>query len=163
GALPRQLRPNHLAERCSALRGSTSRSAYTIIETLVYISLLFVILGLGYMAMYRSMDASAGLRRNAADIARALKAGEAWREDIRSANRPIRIEKTGAVGVILHVPQTHGEVTYQFSTNSVSRRVGKAEWTLVLDNVKNASFINDKREKIAAWRWELELQPYRKS
>src|SRR5689334_14852610 len=67
--------------------------AFTLIELLVYMSMLLVIIALGYTALYRSMDASTGLRRNASDITHALNAGERWREDVRAATRPLRIER----------------------------------------------------------------------
>jgi type II secretory pathway pseudopilin PulG len=137
--------------------------AFTLIETLVYMSMLFVILGLGYAAMYRSMDASAGLRRNASDITHALDAGERWRDDIRQATRPIRLENAGDQEILLHIPQANGEVTYRFSNNSVSRRGPHANWLPALEHVKVSNFISDPRQKVTAWRWEVELQPYRKS
>jgi hypothetical protein len=137
--------------------------AFTLIELLVYMSMLFVILGLGYMAMYRSMDASSGLRRNASDIVRALNAGERWREDIRSATQPIRLEHAGEQEIVLHIPLANGEVSYRFSDNSVSRRVAQGDWMPALENVKASNFISDPRKNVTAWRWELELQPHRKS
>jgi type II secretory pathway pseudopilin PulG len=137
--------------------------AFTLIETLVYMSLLFVVLGLGYTAMYRSMDASAGLRRNASDITHALDAGERWREDVRTATQPLRIERIGDEETLLRIPQANAEVTYRFTSNSVLRQVGSAESSLALEHVNTSTFISDSRQKVTAWKWELELQPYRKS
>lgn len=136
---------------------------FTLIETLVYISVLFIILELAFVAMYRSMDASTGLRRNASDITRALDAGERWREDVRGATQPLRLEHMGDNESVLHIPQTHGEVAYRFSSNSVARQAGHGEWFPLLNNVQASNFIADPREKVAAWRWELELRHYRKS
>lgn len=135
--------------------------AFTLIELLVYMTLLFLVLGLAYTAMYRSMDASTALRRNANDISQTLKTGELWRDDVRDAVRPIHLEKSGQE-IILHVPRKQTEVDYIFATNVVSRRVGRGEWSTVLDHVKNCAFVDDQREKVKAWRWELELQPSRK-
>ena len=39
--------------------------AYLMIEALVYIAVVFVLLGAGYAAMYRCVDNSIALRRNA--------------------------------------------------------------------------------------------------
>jgi Tfp pilus assembly protein FimT len=139
-----------------------SARAFTLIEALVYMSVLFVILGMGYVAMYRSMDASAGLRRSTDDIARALKAGERWREDIRDAAAPVRVENLGDNGNILHVRQARTEVSYRFADNRVLRRTGQSAWLPVLENVKASTFVADQRSKTTAWRWELELQLYRK-
>src|SRR5207245_2560100 len=82
---------------------------FTLIETLVYMSLLFVTLGIAFVAMYRSMDASAALRRNANDIVQALKAGEQWREDVRQVTGPVRSEQT-AQGVTFRLPRGQTEV-----------------------------------------------------
>jgi type II secretory pathway pseudopilin PulG len=141
----------------------TGNGAFTLIETLVYMAILFVILGVGYIAMYTSMDASSGLRRNTADISRAMEAGERWRDDLRNATQPVRVESTTPNETILHVPQAQAEIAYRFSSDTVSRRVGKEDWTPMLDKVKMSNFVNDRRTKVAAWRWELELQTYRKN
>ena len=138
------------------------QSGFTLIEALVYMAVLFVIVGMAYTAMYRSMNASAGLRRNANDIESALKAGERWREDVREAVRPPRVENVGHNETILHLPQARGEVSYRFSDNRVSRRSGQSEWFALLENVKVSTFIADQRSKVTAWRWEVELRPYRK-
>jgi hypothetical protein len=137
------------------------QDAFTLIEALVYMSLLLVLMALGYMAMYRSMDASTGLRRNAADITQALNAGERWREDVRSATQALRVELIDQ-DTLLHIPNADAEVTYRFSSNIVSRRVGSAEWSLALEHVANSKFLSDPRQKVTAWKWEVELQPYRK-
>jgi hypothetical protein len=137
--------------------------AFTLIECLVYMSMVFLILGMAYMAMYRSMDASAGLRRNSNDIIRAMKTGERWRDDVRNATGPIRLEKIRGDETILHLPQGQDEIDYRFATNCVTRRSGKTDWQPVLENVKTSDFIADPRKTVTAWRWEVELQPYRKT
>ncbi len=137
-------------------------NAFTLIECLVYMAMLFLIIGMGFAAMYRSMNASAGLRHNADDISRTLKAGERWREDIRQAVRPITVEHAGDNTIFLHIPQAQSEVTYRFSTNTVSRRAGNQDWTPFLEAVRASDFIADQRTKVTAWRWEVELQLYRK-
>jgi type II secretory pathway pseudopilin PulG len=163
---------------CSGFRGKTvlkeqptlyvisnrsRRDAFTLIETLVYMSMLLVLMALGYTAMYRSMDASSGLRRNASDITRALDAGEHWREDIRTATQPPRVERISDRETLLHIPHAHGEITYRFADNRVTRRVGSSEWSPALELVEKSTFISDPRQNVTAWKWEVELQPYRKS
>ena len=56
----------------------------SIIECLVYGFVLLVLLGVAYCAFYRCVENSYTLRRNAEDIATALRAGERWRADVRS-------------------------------------------------------------------------------
>lgn len=138
-----------------------SSYAFTLIETLVYMALLFLVLGMGYAAMYRSMDASTALRRNANDIVQTLKLGEQWRDEVRTVTAPIRLDKTEQQ-VTLHLPHGETEIEYRFASNSVSRRVGSEDWSVVLDHAKNSAFVSDRRENVMAWRWEIELQPSRK-
>lgn len=147
--------------RCPA-KGRCARG-YTLIEMLVYMGVAFLILGLSSAAMYRSMDASAGLRHNANDISSTLSAGERWRDDVRRATGPLGVEKTGEGETVLHIPQQHGEVVYGFSTNVVTRQVAGGGWTPVLEQVKASDFVADQRGKVLAWRWEVELLSYRKA
>lgn len=135
--------------------------AFTLIEVLVYMGMLFLVLGIGYAAMYRSMDASKALRRNANDIVQTLKLGEQWRDEVRTVTGPIRLDKTEQQ-ITLHLPHGETEIEYRFSSNSISRRVGSEEWSVVLDHAKNSAFMSDRRDNVTAWRWEIELQPSRK-
>ena len=132
--------------------------AYLLIEALVYIAVLMALLGAGYAAMYRCVDSSIALRRNADDITSALHAGERWRADVRSANSRVRLEDTAA-GQLLYLEGATGAVVYRFSTNAVSRRLGAGPWVRLLPNVKSSTMQPDPREHVTAWRWELELQP----
>ena len=82
------------------------QAGFTLIETVVYLSALFVLLGAGYMAMYRCIDRSVALRRNAEGLTSALRAGEHWRADVRSATGPIRSENES--GLLFPVPSWGG-------------------------------------------------------
>ena len=97
------------------------RPGYMLTEALVYMGLLFVVLGLGYRAVYSYIDHSMVLRRSAEDISRALNAGERWRSDVRSADAKIRLENTDG-GQILYLVGLQGDVAYRFSDGAVSRR-----------------------------------------
>src|SRR6202158_5426895 len=79
------------------------KAAYLMTEALVYIGVSFLLLGVGYAVMYRCVNNSIALRRNAEDIARTLRAGEQWRADVRSATSPGRWETTDT-GRILRLP-----------------------------------------------------------
>lgn len=138
--------------------GSTCRHAYFLIECLVYIALVMVLLGVAYAAMYRCLDSSIALRRNAEDIASALHAGERWRGDIRAATSQPRAEAIEDAQ-LLHLDTPRGPVTYRFGTNGVSRRVGEGAWINLLPRVKASTMSADAREQVTAWRWELELRP----
>jgi hypothetical protein len=139
-------------------RPSRGTHAYLLIEALVYIAVVLALLGAGYAAMYRCLDSSIALRRNADDITSALHAGERWRADVRSATNGVRLEDM-APGQLLRLQGTNSEVAYLFSTNAISRRLGAGSWVRVLPNVKSSVMQADPREHATAWRWELELQP----
>ena len=46
---------------------SSSQRAYMLAEALAYITVLLVLLGVGFAALYRAIDGSIALRRNADD------------------------------------------------------------------------------------------------
>ncbi len=131
--------------------------AYLLIEALVYIAVIVALLGAGYAAMYRCVDSSLALRRNADDITSALHAGERWRADVRAATSPPRVENTDA-GQLLYLDGARGAIVYRFSTNAIFRRLDTGSWVRLLPNAKSSTMTADPREHVTAWRWELELQ-----
>jgi prepilin-type N-terminal cleavage/methylation domain len=139
---------------------SPFRSGYSLIEMLVYISVLAVLMGVGYAAVYRSMDNSVALRRNAEDITRALSVGEIWRADVRNSGSTVRLENASSEP-ILHLRKSGKEISYRFAEQTVFRRTGKSGWTPLLRNVKSCEFVSESRA-VRVWRWELELLPQRK-
>ncbi len=131
-------------------------SAYMLTEVLVYIGLVFVILGLAYAAMYRAVDNSVALRRNADDIVKALHAGERWRADVRAASLGLQSIEEGGVPVLRLEGRTN-QVDYRFADSAVYRRAGTGNWSPVLQRVKASSMEPDRRSTVVGWRWELEL------
>ena len=134
-----------------------SLGAYLIIECLVYICVVFALLGAGYSAMYRCIDNSVTLRRSADDISRSLRAGERWRADLRSAHGPVRLETSGT-DQLLQIPTESGEIAYRFSTNAIFRRAGNHPWSQLLSDIKFTSVESEARQDLTVFRWELELQ-----
>ena len=134
---------------------------YLLIEALVYLSLLFALMGVGFAALYLCIDYSVALRRNADEITNALHAGELWRADVRSIGRTIGAE-TVSDRQVLHLKGTNQEVFYAFSDGAVLRRVGAGPWVTVLSSVKASAMRPEPQFQINAWRWELELQPQAK-
>jgi hypothetical protein len=132
-------------------------AAFTIIETVIYISVLFVLLGAAYMAMYRCFDRSVALRRNANALTSALEAGERWRADVRAATGPVQNDRD-----LLRIPTGRGEIAYRFEDHSVLRRISSNNWVALLDGVKTSDMESDRRQQITAWRWDFELLPVRK-
>ena len=141
-------RSNRMARSCQGI---------SLVEMLVYMSVLIVIVGVGYTALYRCLDNSNALRRSADDIANALHTGEDWRADVRAADGKIQLESLPDEQ-ILHLPGSRGEVSYRFAANAISRRLGNNEWSPLLANVQTSTFVADTRTKANAWRWEIELQ-----
>jgi hypothetical protein len=115
---------------------------------------------LALSAFYRCMSYSKNLARNADDIARALQAGERWREDVRAATGPFKLVSAEAsVGQALHIPQKAGEVIYLFIDGAVLRQSGtNAPWIPALSGVKSSRMEKDERQRVVSWRWEVELK-----
>lgn len=128
-----------------------SERGYSLLECLVYIALLAVVLNLSFSAYYRYDQHTRNLRRNADDITRALRAGERWREDVRTAIAPPHL-----IGNGVSIPQQSGEVTYVFADGAVWRQMG-ATRVVVLKQVKASIISDDSRQRVDAWQWELEL------
>ena len=152
----------HARNRCrfsDAVASERRRHVHGImmLECVVYLGLLFLVLGFAYQAFYVCWDTSIGLRRNADDIMRALDVGEAWRQDIRSARGQIWLETTGSEE-LLHIPQGNGEVLYRLADGELQRFApGTARWVTLLSKVKSSHMQSDPRDHVTAWRWELEL------
>jgi hypothetical protein len=153
------------------LAGSLSRAAfvrrckergYLLTEALVYIGVVFVLLGVGYMALYRCIDSSVVLRRNADDVSAALHAGERWRADIRAATQPI-ISRTTNDSLVLQLRGARGQVDYRFAEGVLDRRVGEGPWVRLMRNAKSCVMRAEARPNVSAWVWELELQPQAKA
>ena len=129
-----------------------------LVDCLMYIALLAVILTLTFAAFYRANENAKNLAQNASDIVRALNVGERWREDVRAANSPLRIEEK-AGQTLLQLPQAGGEVRYRLRDGIISRQAaGNTNWIDLLPNVKSSRMEPDPRQHVTAWRWELELQ-----
>ena len=131
----------------------------SLIEALVYVAILGVIMSIGGMTLAKAWDQGRALQRNSTEILRAVHAGERWRADIRRATGPIRLTAE-ADGDRVRIPTATGEVVYRSTTNAVLVQAKPAgpELTL-LANVRGSHMTPDKRDRITAWRWELELQP----
>lgn len=127
-----------------------------LLETLVYISVLFTVLGCGTALLFESWGHNIALRRTTDDIISVLNAGELWRADVRSAND--RIQSNAQE---LHIPTAKGEIIYSFTTNTV-RRQTLNQPARVLKNVRTSQMAADSRGEVPAWRWEVELNSDRK-
>jgi hypothetical protein len=140
------------------IRRGLKLEAYLLIECLVYIGVLFLILGAGYLALDRCVDHSVVLRRNVDDIANALHAGERWRADVRAASGDIKIVNTNGAQMV-SMMTARGTREYRFSGETVFRSLDHGTWTRLLENVKGSIMEADQRQTVTAWRWEIELKP----
>ena len=130
----------------------------TLIDCLAYIGLLGIILGLTFSAFYRTSDSSKHLTRNAADIARALNAGERWREDVRGSSATPRFEEEKGVPT-LRLSFPTGEVAYAFRDNAVFRQaLPNTNWIAVLPAVASSVMFVEPRRHVTCWHWDLELK-----
>lgn len=140
-------------------RPRRGEQAISLIECLVYISLVFVILGFGTAAFYRCFDNMKALRRNSDDITAALHAGELWRADVRAATQPIQFD---AAKCEVRITHRQGQVAYKFADSQILRQTAAGgPWAVVLPRVENSQMQSEARRHIAAWRWELELKTLR--
>ena len=149
----------------NALSSPRSRPrGYFLIEAMIYITLLSVITGLAFVALGRALGTSRDLTRNADDIARALKAGEQWRADIRAASSPPRkiMDENNPAQHALEIDRADGAVAYFFDGAALWRKEGEQPARLFLERVKASDMAADDRAPVAAWRWELELESLRK-
>ena len=145
--------------RCS----NRKARGFTLVECLVYISVLGVILAIGSAAFYRCWDDNKAITRDGNDIVRTLKAGEIWRADLRSATGPVQIATTGSEQT-MRIPCGDRELIYSFANGEVRKQIRKdGAWQIVLPKVKSSQMRNEKRDHVTAWRWELELASVRKN
>ncbi len=136
---------------------SLPRRGYLLIEALVYIGAVGLLLGVALIAMFRLIDNSLVLRRNADDIARAMHLGELWRSDVRSATKLTWVKDGGQQ--ILQLDGPSKRVQYRFTEGSLFRRIGPATWGRILEQVKASTMHREEQSGVINWRWDLELQP----
>ena len=137
---------------------SRHAAGISLLECLVYIALLTVVMGIGYMALYHASVNHRNLSLNVDDIASAVNVGELWRKDVRAATGLIT-SQSAAEGQQLRIPQKQGEVTYHFAAGELRRQqAAGAPWTVLLPRVETSSMTVDRRKHVTAWRWELTLK-----
>ena len=129
-----------------------------LIDCIAYIALLAIILTLAFIAFYRTTENSNRLSRNTADISLALRAGERWRADVRTANGEPRIEAEHG-SPLLRLPHAPGEIAYTFRDGAVLRRVlPNTNWLVVLPAVTASAMHAEPRRHVTCWHWDVELK-----
>lgn len=139
-----------------------AQAGYLLLECIVYLLIFTTILGLGLATFYLCWDNSKALLYATDDIAAALRAGERWRADVRSATGKITVETT-VEGERLRIPCGTSEILYRFNAGEVHRQIAASDFSeLLLPTVKASQMLMDTRGPVSAWRWELELKSRRK-
>src|SRR5580700_9154391 len=140
-----------------AISQSRRIAGVMLIECLVYIAVFAILTGVGGAAFYLCWDDSKAVVIATDDINSALRAGERWRADVRSATGKITVEPSAA-GEVMRIPGRDNGVIYRFESGEVRREFPAAHKTqLLLSTVKTSQMIKDDRDGATAWRWELDL------
>lgn len=129
-----------------------------LFDLMIYISLVAFVLILTAVVFDRFLNQSASLRRNISDIDRALKAGERWRADVRSATAAPQL-----TGNTMVIPQAGGDLVYELGTNVTRKRPNSEVLERVLIGVKTNQMILEQRSHATVWRWEIELDQRRQN
>ena len=133
----------------------------TLIETLVYLTAWFLVMGVAMSVFYQFWDASKALRRRTDGLVAALRAGEAWRADIRRAAGRVEV-RPQPEGELLRIPTAAGAVEWRFSAGKVWRREApEGAWIQRLGHVRESPFAPTGRLGVACVAWEVELEPPR--
>jgi len=148
-----------LSSSNSRTRGQT---AVLLIECIVYIGLFALIIGLGLAAFFLCWDNSKALLYATDDVEAALRAGERWRADVRSATGKITVETTSQ-GECLRIPRGTNAVLYSYNAGEIRRQLASANFSeSLLPTVEASQMVMDQRGPVSGWRWELELKSRRK-
>lgn len=146
----------------SPITRARAQTGVLLLECLVYFAVFAIVLGLGLATFYLCWDNSKALLYTTDDIAAALRAGERWRADVRSATGKITVE-TIAEGERLRIPCGTNEILYSFDAGEVHRQPASSHFSEpLLTTVKTSQMVMDSRGSVSGWRWELELQSRRK-
>lgn len=129
----------------------------TLIDCLVYMSLFGLVTALATTCAFKLERQSRVLHKRSEEITRALKAGELWRADIRSAtNEPAIVAYRGQS--LLKIPTIDGEVFYYFESSTLWRKPAKStQFGMFLPEVKLCSIVPERRQNARGWVCELEL------
>jgi len=126
-----------------------------LLECLVYIVLLGTITGIATVALGRLWQTTGRMAKTGDQISAALRAGERWREDIRSARGAVeRIE--GGAGC--RISNGSGNIEWRWRDGVMWRKAADGE-VVWLGPVSASSMAGESRDEVQAWRWEVLLAP----
>ena len=146
----------------SPLSTARRQAGILLLECVVYIAVFAVLLGVGTASFYYCWDHTKAVMQATDDITSALRAGERWRADVRSATGKISTETTPG-GELLRIPHRKDEIFYSYHDGTIWRKLASANFSeRVLAKVKTSQMETELRSGVTAWRWELELKERRK-
>lgn len=139
------------------LRHSPARaSGATLVEMLVFFSLLLVLMAIGFAAYDRVWFESRQLERRADAVRGLTQFGERWREDIRSASGPPAIHVDGRgmdipMGALVVTWRIDGKPAF-LSRTAEGERFQLAPWPL-----SGGSFSRIPRPNCTGWATDIRL------
>lgn len=140
----------------TSLVKSRRSSGILLTECIVYLAVFTILTGIGGAAFYLCWDHSKALVYATDDINAALRAGERWRADVRSATGKISVEQTASADQ-MRIPIQGKEIIYRFESGEVRRDVSPQSPEVLLPKVNTSQMSTESRNGVTAWRWELNL------
>ena len=143
--------------KISAPSKSRHIAGILLVECVTYIAVFAILTAIGFAAFYLCWDDSKAVIYATDDIGAALRAGEHWRADVRSASGKITVENSAA-GELMRIPASGKEIVYRFESGELHREISAGQNPqLLLATVKTSQMSEDMRDGVTAWRWELDL------
>jgi len=143
--------------KVSALSKSRRVAGLLLVECMTYIAVFAILTAVGMGAFYLCWDDSKAVIYATDDIGAALRAGERWRADVRSANGKITVEDSAA-GELMRIPASGKEIVYRFESGQLRRELSAGQNPqLLLATVTTSQMNEETRNGVTAWRWELDL------
>lgn len=128
-----------------------------LIQCVVYIAVFAILTAIGFAAFYLCWDDSKAVVHATDDIGSALRAGERWRADIRSATGKITVEPSAA-GEQVRIPGREKAIVYRFESGGLYREIPALQTSqLVLPKVNASQMREEMRGGVTVWRWELDV------
>lgn len=140
-----------------AISKSRRLAGILLVECVAYLAIFAILVAIGMAAFYLVWDQSKAMIYATDDIGAALRAGERWRADVRSATGKISVEQSATNEVVL-IPGPGKEIVYRFESGEVRREIpAKKTSEVVLPKVNGSQMTGEARDGVTAWRWDLDV------
>ncbi len=139
--------------------GNLRRRHMTLVEVLVYMSLVALVSGLAIRIFFGGMDAAATVRSSSERVLNTFRQGDRWREDIQKAKRV----EAGQDRTALRLVKDNGDIIhYRLQEHDLHRIRHDSEngrtATVVVKKVQNCRFTPFPADNPRGWKMALELQ-----